>query len=61
MNIAVGRLHAYKAVNRHLLEAELGNRLGESLYMLQHGLPLPPLPWSVSIIILQSSQAPQHT
>ena len=37
-NIAVGRLHAYKAENRHLLAAELGNRLGESLYMLQHGL-----------------------
>ena len=54
-NIAVGRLHAYKAGNRHLLAAELGIRLGKSLYMLQRGLSPPPLPWSVSIIIMQPS------
>ena len=29
-NIAVGRLHAYKAGNRHLLAAELVNRLGKA-------------------------------
>ena len=49
-NIAVGRLHAYKVGNRHLLAAELGNRLGKSLYtcMLQRGFSPPPLPWSVT-------------
>ena len=40
-NIAVGRLHAYKAGNRHLLAAELGIRLSKSLYMLQRGLSPP--------------------
>ena len=60
-NIAVGRRHAYKAGNYHLLAAELDNRLGESLYMLQFGLSPPPLPWSEglyikSVYIMQSSQ-----
>ena len=32
-NTVVGRLHAYKAGNRHLLAAKIGNRLGENLYM----------------------------